>query len=109
MGFKVVFFQSHDGFSLIDLLFHLEALGSDYIFSLTFKTKQNIAIVIYCPNRKFQEHTVLFRKKKKKSSGEGIACSPCRTHMPTLGTAEDVWYLFSSLLTARVFVKANWY
>jgi hypothetical protein len=46
---------------MIDLLFHLEALGTDCV--LTFLSKQNRALPeLYCPNRKFQEHTAVFFK-----------------------------------------------
>lgn len=53
---EVVFFQNLDGFAVIDSLFHLEILGTDCVFVLSFKTEQNIAIVMCCPKRKFQEH-----------------------------------------------------
>lgn len=57
---QVVFFQNHDGFSLVDSLFHLEALGLIAFFPFfQNKTKQNIAIVMCYPNTKFQEHIIV--------------------------------------------------
>lgn len=97
MCFKLFFFQNHDGFLLIDSLFHLEALGSDDVFC--FVLKHSIAIAMSSPNRKFEEYTVLFKNQNKAKiqlEERERAYYPWCAEMLSLGTAEDGWCLFSS-------------